>query len=48
MTFKTVIAAGISSVVLVGCGSGSSSDSKDSVSEYSLSDYEGRTVMRIR
>lgn len=42
MAYKAVLVAALGSVVLVGCGSGS--DSVGPVSEYSLSDYEGRTV----
>lgn len=42
MVSKIVGIALLSSVVLVGCGS--SSDSKDSAFEYSLSEYEGRVV----
>lgn len=44
MAYKAVLAALMSSTVLVGCGSGSDSESLGSASEYNLSDYEGRSV----
>ncbi|MFT5593386.1 MAG: hypothetical protein ACI8SR_001767 [Oceanicoccus sp.] len=43
MAYKAVLAAVLTSAVLVGCG-GSGSGSDVSVKEYSLFEYEGRTV----
>ena len=41
---KRLVALSLCSAVLVGCGSGNSSGGKGSFSEYSLSEYEGRSV----
>ncbi|MGK0443835.1 MAG: hypothetical protein ACJA1U_000763 [Bermanella sp.] len=41
---KRLVALSLCSAVLVGCGSGDSSGAEGSFSEYSLSEYEGRSV----